>query len=157
LSTSGLGTTPTTRLAATTSPVLVGTSVILSVEIVKSTLNESLHFLFLTIFTLLLKVDTGNPELDFDRSQAEGTTLIEGTNGSLSHFDGLIEYKGLLESAWPCRVLLGLYLKGNDGTMLGKHFLNLSLGDLEGDVFDKNVRFEALLHVLLNRGTGLVD
>jgi hypothetical protein len=126
------------------------------VEIVKSTLNESFHFLFLAIFTLLLKVNTGNPKLDFDRSEAEGTRLIESSDGILSHIDSFIKDKSLLESAGSCRVFLGLDLKRDDGTMLGKNFLNLSLRDLEGDVSDEKIRVEALFHVLLNGGTGLV-
>lgn len=59
--------------------VTVGTSGVsheLSLEIIQARLNQTFHLLFLTVLAFLLEIDTGDPELNFDRSESERTSLI---------------------------------------------------------------------------------
>jgi len=62
----------------------------LGLQIVETRLDKTFHLLFLTLFTLLLQINPGNPELDLDWGETEWSSLIEAANGVLGHIDGLI-------------------------------------------------------------------
>jgi len=57
-----------------------------------------LHVLLLLLLSLSDEVDLAHPELDIDRSVAEGSGLIESTNRILTILNFLVEDVGILEA-----------------------------------------------------------
>lgn len=107
-----LGTTAAASLLATSTSVSVaalmaltmvsvGTGRVaqeLSLQVIQTGLNQTFHLLFLTILALLLKIYAGDPELNLNRREAEGASLIKRANSSLSHIDCFVQNKGVLEA-----------------------------------------------------------
>lgn len=95
--------------------------------------------------------------MNINGGEAKGTGLVGLADGVLSHFDVLVEYKSLLEATGASGIFLGLDLNRNYSTVLSKDLLDFRLRCLKGNIADKEVGVEALLHVLLNRCLSLVS
>jgi hypothetical protein len=104
-----------------------------------------------------MEVNSGNPELDFNRGSSERSALIEGPDSNLGLLDSLEKYKSMLKSARASGSLLGLKFDADDVTDRCENYANLLLGAVGRDVVNKQVRLKEFLHVLLDGCLALVS